>query len=60
MMKYWFKYFHTGPDIAKVSVVPDSEDEIEMKLKISWKWGIFVASEAVWRLLEFDVSGRNQ
>ncbi|XP_065203965.1 uncharacterized protein LOC135834055 [Planococcus citri] len=58
IIKYLFKYIHKGPDMAKVSIVPDSNDEVVDEIENYVKMRYISASEAMWRLFEFDVSGR--
>lgn len=56
IIKYFFKYIHKGPDMARVSIVPDVNQNDEIEDYVNSRY--ISASEAIWRLLEFDISAR--
>ncbi|KAG8227916.1 hypothetical protein J437_LFUL011844 [Ladona fulva] len=52
---YLFKYIHKDPDHARVAVVPNDAEQLNEKEEyVSLRY--ISASEAIWRILEFDVS----
>ncbi|XP_046393620.1 uncharacterized protein LOC124161349 [Ischnura elegans] len=55
VVKYLFKYINKGPDRARVAIVEDqSMDEVENYANLRY----ISACEALWRILEYDVSCR--
>lgn len=53
-IKYLFKYIAKGPDKATMVIKDDVQDEIKAYLDCRY----LSASEAAWRILEFDIQER--
>lgn len=57
IVKYLFKYIHKGPDAVRVSVVSERQQETdEIEDYVTRRY--IGASDAIWRILEFDITGR--
>ena len=56
IVKYLFKYIHKDPDHARVGFF-DDHDRVSVDIKEYVSLRYISASEAIWRILEFDVSG---
>ncbi|XP_074298622.1 uncharacterized protein LOC141629539 [Silene latifolia] len=54
-VKYLFKYIAKGPDKATLVIKDDAADEIKSYLDCRY----LSASEAAWRIFEFDIQERN-